>query len=373
MPISPEQFEHLDDFRGLEKLHVYGDLLKLYMLPVHATIIEVGNLYREIQALESKMLTLYASYVLAHCGFYVELFASEDVVEAGLEPLHTTKFKDDEWIKNLDFFEPSEEDTFKFEWEVYYKNERQEKLKVVFITLFIAEAGLSGIELDEVGHLLKKFDKSCSNYALVHPKLSRQSKKTFMQAKEKMIKNVGQDLILSTGEFVAKLIPDNEKRHLIEENWNSLREKIVKDLRKKWPILIFAADAQQISETSELIRKSRIKYETHSFEDAIKDAGIACESLLQILYSVYVSKKTTEELEFYELLCALKEVLAEKFGSNIYQDLDFVRTWRNNVVHPKREKPDEAITLQVVTRAELFNELFKKKIFERNLRSTSSI
>jgi len=370
--ISRDEFEHLNDYSGLEKLHVYGDLLKLYTLPVHGTIIEVGNLCQEIQTLEARILTLYASFILAHRGFYVEEFASEDFVAVTGEALYTTKFKDDDWIENLDIFEPDEEEALNFEWEMYYRNEQQERLKVIFTTLFMTETvGLSGITLDEVGHLLKKFDKSCSNYVLVHPKLSRQAKKTFMQAKEKMQQSIGQDLILSTGEFVAKLIPDDEKRHVIEENWNSLREKFVKDLRKKWPILIYSADAQQLSEANELIRSSRIKYETHSFEDAIKDAGVACESLLQILYSVYVSAKNEEELEFHDLLCALKEVLNEKFRGNLYQDLDFIRTWRNNVVHPKREKPDDAITLQVVTKTELFNQLFKKKIFERNLRSTS--
>jgi len=362
---------------GLEKLHVYGDLLKLYALPAQGTILEAGNLYTEIQVLESKILTLYVSYVLAHCGFYVEEFADEDAcAEFGVEPLYTTKFKDNDWIENLDLFRPDVgsafESGFEFEWDVYYENERQEKLKIIFATLFMRELGPSGITLDEVDYLVKEFDKSCANYVLVHPKLPRQDKQSFMEAKEKMKQKVGQDLILSTGEFVAKFIPDNEKRNIIEENWNSLREKIVQNLQKKRTILIFATYAQQLSDVNERIRQSRIKYETHYFEDAIKDAGIACESLLQILYSVYVSKKREEEIEFYDLMCTLREVLIEKFGSDICQDLDFIRIWRNNVVHPKEEKPDGEDTLKVITKAELFYELFRKKIFERNLQSSSS-
>lgn len=39
------------------------------------------------------------------------------------------------------------------------------------------------------------------------------------------------------------------------------------------------------------------------FEDAIKDAGIACESLLQILYSVYISGASEDEISFYDLQC----------------------------------------------------------------------
>ena len=351
------------DSSELGKLHVYGDLLKLYTLPVNETITEVGELYKELQDLERQMLTLYASYVLAHSNFYVELWTDEDYVKTAGKAEYTTKFTDDDWFEaaRKGYFEPIEAEAFYIDWEMDYKNVQQERLKVIFATNFIQEIHApTWKKLDEVQHLLKKFDKSCSNYVLVHPKLARQDKKRFMEVKEKMKQTIGQDLVLSTGEFVAKLIPDDEKRHIIEENWNALRERIVKDLRKKWPFLIYAADAQQMSNVNELIRESKIKYETHYFEDAIKDAGVACESLLQILYSVYVSKKTPEELEFYELLCELKEVLTEKFGNNIYQDLDFIRIWRNNVVHPKREKPNDIITLQVITKAKLFHELFKK-------------
>jgi hypothetical protein len=374
MGISPEEFEHLDDVSGLENLHVYGSLLKLYTLPVQATIIEVGNLCREIQNLDSKLLTLYVSYVLGHTGFDIEDWADEDYWEGtDMEPLHTTKFKDKDWIENMDMLEPSEESEWIPEWEVYYRNTKQKRLKVIFVALLMTEINArTGESLDEAEHILKRFDKSCLNYVVVHPKLARQAKKTFRQTKQKMKQKTGKDLVISTGEFVAKTIPNHDKRAIIEENWDSLRERIIKDLRKKWPILIFAADAQQIAEATELIKKSRAKYETHNYEDAIKDAGVACESLLQILYSVHVAEKTPEELEFHDLLCALNKVLDEDFGSNIYQDLDFVRMWRNNVVHPRREKPDDLVTLQVVAKVELFNELFKKRIFERNLRSTGS-
>jgi hypothetical protein len=81
-----------------------------------------------------------------------------------------------------------------------------------------------------------------------------------------------------------------------------------------------------------------------------------------MLYSVYVPKKVAKDLEFYDLQCSLRDVLTEMLGNSVYQDLDFVRTWRNKVVHPGRERPDSIITLQVITKAKLFHELFKKKI-----------
>ena len=69
-----------------------------------------------------------------------------------------------------------------------------------------------------------------------------------------------------------------------------------------------------------------------------------------------------EKIEFYDLLCVLKDVITEQFGENIYRDLDFIRKWRNNVVHPTSVKPDEIISLQVVRKTELFYELFKKQM-----------
>ena len=355
----------------LENLPVYGDLLKLYRLPAHGTIMEAGKLYEELHALEHRMLTLYASYVLAQNGFNVEMWIGEDIMGVTGEAIYTTTYKDADWVKDWHLFEPMEEGTLYLDWEVYYKNEQQNRLKIIFVTMFLQSShfGKDGKlhTLDVAESLFEKCDGTCSSYILVHPKLARQHKKAFVEAKEKMKEIAGQDLLLSTGEFTVKFIPEKEKRQIIEENWRSLRAKIIENLQKKWPILIFATRAQQILDVDERIRKSRIKYNIHSFEDAIKDAGVACESLLQILYAIHISKGPAEELEFYELLCASRDFLSEEFGALMYQDLDFIRIWRNNVVHPRRKKPDAAITLQVIAKAELFNELFKKKIYEQNL------
>ena len=117
---------------GLENLPVYGDLLKLYRLPAHGTIMEAGKLYEELHALEHRMLTLYASYVLAHNGFNVEMWTDEEAREVSGEATYTTTYKDADWVKDWHLFEPLEEETFYLDWEVYYKNEQQKRLKIVF-------------------------------------------------------------------------------------------------------------------------------------------------------------------------------------------------------------------------------------------------
>ena len=58
-----------------------------------------------------------------------------------------------------------------------------------------------------------------------------------------------------------------------------------------------------------------------------------------------------------------RDSIIEEFGENTYNDLDMIRKWRNKVVHFHKEKPDEFVTLQIVKRANLLLEIFKKKIF----------
>jgi hypothetical protein len=66
--------------------------------------------------------------------------------------------------------------------------------------------------------------------------------------------------------------------------------------------------------------------------------------------------------ECQDLQCVLRDFILEDFGENTYNDLDLIREWRNKVVHPSAVKPDDCTTLQVITRAELFFELFKRRI-----------
>ena len=353
------------DNKGLENLPVYGDLLKIYSLPlVNATISEAGNLFIELQTLENRLLTLYASYVAARSGFYVEYWANEDAEP----PMFSTEFKDADWIKNLDLLEPFETGALVaprmcFEWDMPYKNEPDQNLKLVFVTGFLVEMVNNKLE-DSATHYSKLIDPLCLTYIIVHPMTLRRGGESFKEIKEELKKALGKDIFLSTSEFVSRMIPNEQERHVVEENWALLRDKLVANLQKERPVLMYATHYQQLSEAAEQIRQSKVKYDTLDFADAIKDAGVACESLLQILYEVYVSEKKTTEVEFYDLMCIMKDILIEKFGANIFQDLEFIRIWRNNVVHPRRERPDWSIALQVITKAKLFNELFSRKILE---------
>ncbi|MEM3365384.1 MAG: hypothetical protein QXM93_03070 [Candidatus Methanomethyliaceae archaeon] len=354
-------FAYWGDFSNIGNLHVYGDLLNLYNLKLETTVAKAGALYNEIANIERRLLTVYISYILAHKGYYVKTPTGEDFAEIEGKKLYTTRFADKDWIENFDLFEPRELD-LGFTWVEDYENERGEKIRIVFVTLLLKEINIeTGKELDEVQVLIKEFDKNSTNFVIVHPALPRRNKRIFLEAKEKMRERTCQDLLLSTGEFTSKIIPNDIERHVVEQNWASLRDNILEQLQKEWPILVFATQKQQFEVAEERIYKAKVKHEAKEFEEAIMNAGVCCESLLQIYYSMYYSKKLYKN-EFYDLLCTLKDIITEKFGECIYNDLDFIREWRNKVVHPSPEKPSEIDSLQILRKAELFYELFKKEM-----------
>lgn len=75
MPIPKEMFDILGDYSGLENMHPYGDFLSLYSLPVHASIAEAADIFRDLRGLDDRILTLYVSYILLKVGYYVSDFS----------------------------------------------------------------------------------------------------------------------------------------------------------------------------------------------------------------------------------------------------------------------------------------------------------
>ena len=72
----------LYDNLELKNLHVYGDLLTFYNLPVSdASLAEIGRLYIKFRVFEARLLTLYASYILSRAGYYIADIASDDFAE----------------------------------------------------------------------------------------------------------------------------------------------------------------------------------------------------------------------------------------------------------------------------------------------------
>jgi len=362
LPISFDQIGLRSDYSGLDNLHVYGNLLRLYSIVVSGKVGEISRLLDRIRALDDRILTLYVAYVLSRVGF-----AAQDVVEIDEDSqfidLDTTTFEDHDWIEHLDSFEHDEEG-YRDEWEQHFINEKNETLRIVFINILRSEMDETSKVSDVTAHLLRLLrDNGFSSvYFILHPRLFRKAKKTVIKTKDKMKQILGKDIILSTGELISKFVSEENRRKIIEENWEALRTKILGNFQKHWPIVVLATNESLLSQIRESVRRARLKLEMkHELEDAVKNAGIACEGLLQILHSIYPTK-VRDKMTFSDLLGGLREVIIENFGDDIYHDLDLIRKWRNKVLHPPITAPDYQTTLKIVTKAELFSAIFDENL-----------
>lgn len=346
---------------NLEDLPIYGNFLKLYnlALPPQTTITEAGSLYGDLQNLDKAMFIMYSSFILTRAGFY-----NNDLYD-GDPMLNTLKWNVKDWVYWYELFIGAYEPVYlKNEWIVNYRNEKNEVLKLKLITEFIAHLKFEDGKLKGslAEGLVEEYNKSDFNYVLVHPLLRRRDKKTFREVKKQTKELTDQDFLFSADEFAFRFIPDKQKRFLAEENWVSIREGIIKDLQKRYPIIIRATHDKQIKDAGKSLRKARLRHEERDFKDAIRDAGYACEGLLRVWYYIHKLEEPEERMGLGDLLSPLKTVILEEFGKGIYNDIDFIRYWRNKVIHPPLVKPDEASTLIVVKKAELFYELFNKKV-----------
>ena len=220
----------LYDNLELKNLHVYGDLLTFYNLPVSdASLAEIGRLYIKFRVFEARLLTLYASYILSRAGYHIADIASDDFAEIEGKKIYTTQFNDEDWIEWFENLPPGELDEIEFTpWDMDYENREGKKLKVFFIKLLVCTSNY-----DEVQTLIRHFRKGISNIVVAHPLLLRKEKDAFMKAKVKMREYLGRDALLSTGEFVIRFLPDKVKRVIVEENWKTLREKFLKKEKKR--------------------------------------------------------------------------------------------------------------------------------------------
>jgi HEPN domain-containing protein len=166
--------------------------------------------------------------------------------------------------------------------------------------------------------------------------------------------------LVSVDGFVAEVIPDPEKKHIIFENWIMIREKVLKSFLKEYPVLVFALEQKRISQAEILLKQSRREFEDGKFDHVVTDSAKACEALLNVLYHKNYGEAPFH-LEFGDFLYRMKELIETELGSLVYTDLDFIRYWRNLVVHPQEYEItlDKKTAFQVIARSEMFYELFK--------------
>jgi HEPN domain-containing protein len=352
---------------------IYGDFSKLFEIKIYGNIAEAGLLFGKLKDLDRSLLTGFISFILARVGYY-----SRTIFEVSG---HRTIDNDDEdWMDDIELLVMAWAEELNemrktigeladtpllrehLTWSHYFENANDGKLlKLIFVSRahpdWIISRNTHGDWLIAGG-----VDPSCQNCVVVHPATYKEVKKLkpekFAEVKEVLDKeNV---LLLSTDEFAGRFIPNTEKKNIVLENWIVLRNKVLDTLHKEWPILVYALKTKQLSNIDEQINLARREYEENRFEHSIRDAGLACEALLSILY--YRDKgKEPDRLTFDELLYSTKDLIEQEFGLLVHSDLEFVREWRNRVSHPQKEEVtlDRKTALQVIRRSEMFHELFK--------------
>lgn len=365
MPISEEMFKILGDYSDLNDLHPYGDFLALYSLTIRTSIAESDNIFNDLRKIDDRILTVYVSYILARAGYFALGFV-EPTEDDRERDLLTTEFSERDWLELIDYFEHDEEG-FRNEWSMEYQNSKNQRIRVFFITFLTSAKDPVTKKYSESIRLAQLMEMPSNNNVdncvfVIHPRLTRKAKEAFIRTKEGVKNIVGQDIVFSTGQFACRFIADEEKRKLIEANWQNLREKILRDFQKEWPILINSVHEKQLAESREQLRKARLTFELgNDLRGAVLEAGIASEGILKILHSVY-GKETGEKMDFNDYLCDVRDTIIEDYGKDIYSDLDFLREWRNKTAHPPMTVPNRTEALKVLTKAELFQDLFLNSI-----------
>jgi len=338
------------DYSELENLEVYGDFLSLYSLPIDGTIAEVGNIFDTLEELDTRIFCLYVSYVLSKAGFYwTDILNPDEMDDSGkyAPEDYTTKFDEKDWLEMGTSGPLGSEKGGIGIWSMQFENEEKAHIHIFFVTT------LWDNYKPPVEFVLG------SSYYVIHPRLFRKAKEDCKDFAERLRKEMGCDLVLSTGQFAAKYLPDKEKREIVEANWVCLRERILGEFQKKWKLLTYALYKEDIEDSRNELRKARLKLDSgNDLEEAVFHAGVACEGLLKALHSSERDEKIHERMGFDDYLNVLSDLLRDEFGEDIFSDLKLVKEWRNKVAHAPRKIPDSRTALKIVNKAELFQKLF---------------
>lgn len=374
-----------EKYRGKEL--VFGDLLKWYDIEVKSKLSDANKLYDEIKLLEKNIFIAFVSFILAHRGYYNETMVNFYPWDVKDRTEYTTEFNDTEWIKftsdELAFtcFEEMwkiEKDEYNDlakgaiykeilreyeEWTVKYRNNKANKIiKVIFITSktwpeFMKVLSTRYKDSDDVfnGYLSKS--ENTEDFFVVHPLAYEENKAEFQDINKKLAERLNRYVLFSVDGFLHKMIQDNmiqdnREKEMIKERWIVIRDEALKEVRRRWPVIVFSTHADILSKIDEYIFHAESKYflGREHFRDAIRDAALACETLLSILYEIYTPVKI-ERPSFFDYMCSLKEFIEVDFGEIVYNDLDFIRNCRNKVSHAPPEELDDLTTFQVIRRA----------------------
>lgn len=394
------------DLRG-EQL-IYGDFSRLLSVQVTGDMAQISSTYRELKKLDKSLYIGFVTYLLARAGYCNQTICEKWRINSkiySLEhnceicPLNQKLVQDQqvnwsEWIQNSfawaeevnelwdkfgETVDQAIEELMNFfgSWSnIFVNQETQRKIKVIFTDSLpgqwtdISDRSSRWTESDEFNikdlknwQALNAIDPSCANYVLVRPQTYKDARKQFSDRLQQIIDKLAVENIqlLSIDEFADKFVP-RENKDIELTKWVNIRTEILESLKTNNPILIIALEWEKINNIESHLKKARQEFENPrdnlDYENAVRNATKAVEELLQVLYHKHFGKKP-EGLTWQPLQDKLREILNDEFGDVILSDLSFLKSWRNDEVHPSDSILTKNIVLQVITRSEAFYEAVK--------------
>jgi hypothetical protein len=393
-----------EEFKGEQLL--YGDFRKLLNLKVYGDMDQVADVSRWVKNLDRALFVGFVTYILHGSGYcnktlcekwrIEETWYEEERESEPTQPPRCEKcpinpnFKEVDWstwircsfawaeeLNNLwdtygEAIDHVAWDLLGYirHWSHYYeKLEKEHRIKVIF-TESLPVKELESSDDFKKWIIAESIDPGCSNFIVVHPETFKDAKKADPNKLDKLRNWLSKEnvALVSIDEFAHKFASPKEKKAILKE-WVSIRNGSLEDLEKENPIVVYALQRNRIVEIEEHLKKSRRELEDGDFENSIRDASFASESLLYVLYHKNHGKEPTEDLTFNQLLCSEKEMIISQLGALVHADLEFIRDWRNNVSHPKKDLRllDKKTVLEVVYRSEGFYQLVKSSIYPFSL------
>jgi hypothetical protein len=362
-----------------EELPVYGNFLRFYkielgLLPISkgTPLFRVGSLYSRLKGLHCGMLHAYVMQAMFKSGFmnlYVVEEAKDEYVPDEAEALEWGRDYMEHTISDymFGFFDKEH-----LELCVNTENPKEainvlsvcadfppRKLEADNLIEKLEEEKLDQINSDTgVDYLASSSVECIADFIIIDPLLFRTRKEEVNSLKQEIADKMGKDIVYHPSEFLSQLAID---RTDFDAEWSSLHRKAVENLKEEYEFLVLCEENETVHEVQEEMRMAENYIERENYEEAVWRGGKACEGLLHVLYHTY-KKKQAEEEGFNSLLTALREEILDDFKEDVFNDLDYIREQRNRADHAKKQKimPEDAV--KVVRKAQLFQELFFRKM-----------
>jgi len=388
-----------DKHRG-EQL-VFGDFLKLHAIKVHGEIAQIGILSWNLNHLERCLFMGFVSYILSRIGYFDVTIYDDSRYQYNPDKLmheytedgvFTTDFDEDAWVSNISrglagwteelralrdqFGSASVDELEHYYWwtHVFKHTENKDEIAIVFLPNLSEWIFYRDPEDDpERPWVNFPLRPNCQNFVIVEPSEYKKAKKVspekLRELRETLPRVNEQASFVSIDEFVAKFIADPEKKQIVLENWVTIRERVLEALLKGNPIIVLALENTQIRNAEDLLKQSRRLLEDGDLDHAVIDAVRACEALLNVLYHKNFGK-APERLELGDFISTMRTEIQTEFGVEVYNDLEYIRRWRNLVVHLEEAGStlEKNTALQVVARTEMFHELLNNILLKPSQR-----